>query len=349
LKPPWHPPRPHSENIVRQWLLSAFGLENVRQREVPEPTPSRGQIRVEVRAVSLNYRDLLVIRGQYNPKMPFPRILCSDAAGVVASVGEGVRSVRPGTRVAVLFMPGWQSGPITPEAGNTALGGAVDGVMTQSILLPPEAVVPIPDSMSFEQAATLPCAALTAWNALSGASLPEGATVLTMGTGGVSLFVLQFARAMGLRTLLVTGNPEKLQRPGVPQPDEFYDTRVSPGWDKWVRRMTSDRGADLVVELGGSGTMDRSLRSARIAGTVAAIGVLAAGGTFDPLPIVVKSLTVRGIYVGSKAMFVDMLAFMAQHRIEPTIDRVFEWADVPAAIKYMESAAHSGKIVVRVA
>lgn len=325
-----------------------FGLEALRVAERPEPQPGPGQVRVRVRAVSLNYRDLLVVTGQYNPKMPLPRVPCSDGAGEVEAVGDGVTCVRPGDRVAGIFMPAWIAGELDETKARSALGGAVDGLLAEQVILPAEGLVPIPAHLSFEEAATLPCAAVTAWNGLIEGGLRPGETVLLLGTGGVSIFALQFARMTGARAIITSSNDEKLGRARELGADETINYRTTPDWDRRVRELTDGRGVDHVVEVGGAHTLGQSLKAARMGGHIALIGVLSGGGEVNPVPILMKHLHIRGIYVGSRSMFEAMSRAIAQHQLRPVIDRVFPFDEAPAALHYMQSARHFGKIVIRV-
>lgn len=332
---------------MRSYEISAFGLENLKLAERPEPKPGPGQVLVRVRAVSLNYRDLLVARGQYNPRMPLPRIPCSDAAGEIVAVGEGVTRAKVGDRVCGTFMQGWIDGSLSDAASATALGGAIDGVLAECVVLSAEGVVPIPSHLSFEEAATLPCAAVTAWNALTTDTDVAGKTVLLQGTGGVSIFALQFAKALGARLLITSGSDEKLKRALEMGADAGTNYRTDPDWDKWAKSQTGGVGVDLVVEVGGAGTLDRSVKATRLGGKIGLIGVLSAGN-FNPMALLMRGITLRGIYVGSRAMFESMNATVEQRAIHPVVDRVFDFADAPAAFRHLEAAGHFGKVVIRV-
>jgi NADPH:quinone reductase-like Zn-dependent oxidoreductase len=327
-------------------LHTAFGLENLAVVERPDPTPGPGQVLVRVRAASLNYRDLLIAKGQYNPKLQFPRVLGSDGAGEVVATGPGVTRWAAGARVAGCFMPRWTDGPITDAAAKSALGSDNDGVISELAVFDENGLVGIPDALSFEEAATLPCAAVTAWNALTAAGTGPGTTVLLQGTGGVSIFALQFAQALGARALITSSHDDKLARAAALGADAGTNYKTNPDWDKWARQQSGGTGVDVVVEVGGAGTLDRSLKAVTIGGHVALIGVLSGTGTVNPMPVLMKAVRLQGVFVGSRAMFEAMNAVIAAHQIRPVIDRTFPLADATAAFRHLESGAHFGKVVI---
>ncbi len=328
-------------------IQSSFGLENLAFEDRPEPTPGPGQVLVQVRAASLNYRDLLIAKGIYNPKLKMPRVLGSDGAGEVLAVGAGVTKFAVGDRVIGCFMQNWVSGQVSDAAAKSTLGGDRDGVLAERVVLQEVGLVDVPDALTFEQAATLPCAAVTAWNALTGAGCGPGKTVLLQGTGGVSIFALQFAKKMGARVLITSGHDEKLARAIEMGATAGTNYRTNPAWDKWAREQTDGVGVDLVVEVGGSGTLESSVKAVRLGGQIALIGVLAGVGTFNPIAVLMKAVRLQGLFVGSRAMFEDMNRFIAGEDIVPVIDRVFPFADAPAAFRYLESGSHFGKVVVK--
>lgn len=322
--------------------------EVLRLTERPTPTPGPGEVLLKLKAMSLNYRDLLVIKGAYNPKMPLPRVPVSDGVGEVAATGAGVTRVKAGQRVAGLFMPGWIEGELTDAKGRTALGGSVDGLLGEYAVLPEQSVVSVPEHLSDEEAATLPCAAVTAWNGLVCAGkVKPGDTVLVQGTGGVSLFALQFAKLAGARVIATSSNDDKLARAKVLGASDGINYRGVPEWGDSVRQLTGGRGVDHVIEVGGAGTLTQSLRAVRTGGLVALIGVLAGYGQFNPVPILMKGVRVTGIYVGSRDMFEDMNRAIVLNRLKPVVDRVFDFANAVEAFRYFESAAHFGKVVIR--
>ena len=327
-------------------IHTAFGLENLAVVDRPDPAPGLGQVLVRVRAASLNYRDLLLAKGQYNPKLTFPRVLGSDAAGEVADVGADVTRWKPGDRVAGCFMPHWDGGPITDAAAKSAPGSDRDGVLAERVLFEESGVVRVPDHLTFEEAATLPCAAVTAWNALTAAGAGTGTTVLLQGTGGVSIFALQLAKALGARTIITSSSDEKLSRALALGADAGTNYKTNPDWDKWARQQTGGAGVDVVIEVGGAGTLDRSLKAVKTGGHVALIGVLAGGTTFNPMFVLMKAVRLQGVFVGSRAMFEAMNAVIAAKQMRPVIDRVFPLADAPAAFRHLESGSHFGKVVV---
>jgi NADPH:quinone reductase-like Zn-dependent oxidoreductase len=329
-------------------LQNAFGIDNLNVTERPDPKPGPYQLTVRMRAWSLNYRDLLVVKGLYNPKLRFPLIPLSDGAGEVAAVGEGVTRVKAGDRVAGCFMPGWVAGELTEAKAKTSLGGGNEGVLAEYRLFHEDGVVHCPAHLSFEEAATLPCAAVTAWNALvSTGGLKAGDSVLTLGTGGVSLFALQFARLAGARVLITSSSDEKLSRALKMGASDGVNYKSTPDWDKKVRELTGEVGVDHVVELGGAGTLGRSLKAVRTGGHVALIGVLSGGGEVNPMPILMKNVRVQGIYVGSRDMFEAMNRAVALQKQKPVIDRVFPFAETRQAFRHMEGAGHFGKICIR--
>jgi NADPH:quinone reductase-like Zn-dependent oxidoreductase len=303
-----------------------------------------------VRATSLNFRDLLVATGAYDPKLKFPFIPLSDGAGVIAAVGPGVTRLKVGDRVANLFMPKWVEGDLTPANSQSALGAGNDGMLAEFVVLPEGGVVPIPEHLSFEQAATLPCAAVTAWNALmTPGNLHPGDTVLVQGTGGVSLFALQFARLAGARVILTSSSDEKIERARKLGASDGINYRTSPDWEVRVRELTKGRGVDHIIEVGGAGTLPRSFKAVRTGGLISLIGVLAGGaGQVNPIPVVMKAITLRGVLVGSGAMFEAMNRAISLHRVEPVVDRVFPFEQIREALAYLQSGAHFGKVVLRV-
>lgn len=333
----------------RALVLEAMGLDGLRVRQRPVPDPGPGEVHVRFHAASLNYRDLLVALGHYNPRMSVPRILGSDAAGEIVRVGQGVSGLQPGDRVASLFFQSWDDGEITRAVGKSALGDAIDGVFASERVLPATGVIRLPDAFSFEQAATLPCAAVTAWNALvEKGQVHAGETVLVLGTGGVSLFALQIAKAHGARVLLTSSSDEKLERGRALGADETINYRTTPAWDEEVLRLTGGRGVDHVVEVGGSGTLPRSFHAVRVGGQVHLIGVLSEPGErVDVLSVLRKSLRLNGIFVGSRAMFARLEAGMLANRIEPVIDRRFPLSEARAALEYLQGGGHFGKIVLQ--
>jgi NADPH:quinone reductase-like Zn-dependent oxidoreductase len=328
-------------------IHNGFGFENLAMIERPDPTPGPGQVVLRVRAASLNYRDLLIAKGLYNPNLAMPRVLGSDGSGEVEAVGDGMTRWKPGDRAIGCFFQDWKDDAITDAAGRSALGGERDGVFAERALLEQDSLVNMPEGLSFEQAATLPCAALTAWNALQQAGCGPGMSVLVQGTGGVSLFALQFATAMGAKVFITSGSDQKLARAISMGATAGTNYKANPDWDKWARKQTDGRGVDIVIEVGGAGTLERSAKAVRTGGFIALIGVLAGGATFNPLSILMKSVTLQGIFVGSASMFEAMNRFITQHRIQPVIDRTFALADGVAALRHLESGSHFGKVVLK--
>jgi len=336
---------------MRVWQISSFGVDSLEFVERPTPSPEAGEVLVKVRAISFNYRDLLVVKGLYNPKMKLPRVPCSDGAGEVVAVGEGVTLWKPGDRVAAIFMQNWIDGPPTAQKSRHALGGDIDGMLTEYIVLKETGLVEIPEHLSYQEAATLPCAAVTAWNALSACELKPGATVLIQGTGGVSIFVLQLARLKGARVLGISSSDEKLERAYQMGLDAGLNYKENPEWDRWVRGETGGQGGDLVVEVGGLATLPRSLRSLRIGGTISQVGVLTGTAEAGPFPISTilhKQVRLRGIYVGSRRDFEDLNKAITLTLLRP-IGENFHWSQAREALARMEEGSHFGKLVLTVA
>jgi NADPH:quinone reductase-like Zn-dependent oxidoreductase len=303
---------------------------------------------VRVHAISLNYRDLLMVKGLYNPKLKLPRIPCSDGAGEVAAVGEGVTRWKTGDRVAGIFMQNWLDGPLTPAKSKGALGGDIDGMLAEYVVLRDTGLVRLPEHLSFAEAATLPCAAVTAWNALAAGRLKSGATVLILGTGGVSIFALQLARMMGVRVLGISGSDQKLERARALGLDACLNYRETPAWDRWALEQTGGEGVDLVIEVGGMGTLPRSLGAIRMGGVIAQIGVLA--GAAEPLPLALilhKQARIQGIYVGSRKDFEEMNKAITLAGLRPVAE-LFPWSQARQVMARMEKAAHFGKLVLTV-
>jgi NADPH:quinone reductase-like Zn-dependent oxidoreductase len=329
-------------------IKQASGIDSLDLVERPNPKPGYGQVLVRIKAVSLNYRDLLVVKGAYSRNLPSGLIPCSDGAGEVVEVGDGVTRVKPGDRVAGIFFQTWISGGLDESKAKSALGGAIDGVLAEYVLFHQDGLVHIPEHLSYEEGATLPCAAVTAWNGLiTSGGLKAGDTVLVMGTGGVSIFALQFARISGARVIATSSSDEKLGRVKQMGASDGINYKSVPDWEKRVWELTSKVGVDHVVEVGGAGTLAKSLRAVRIGGHISLIGVLSGAGEANPLPAVMKNVRIQGIYVGSRDMFEAMNSAISLHQLHPVIDRVFPFEGAKEAFSYMESGAHFGKVVIR--
>lgn len=335
---------------MRAWeIVSDGGVDalNLAERASPEPGP--GQVRVRMQANSINYRDLTTIEDPVPRGLPFPTVPNSDGAGVVTAVGAGV-SLQPGDRVTSCFFEDWTAGEISAAAMASALGGARQGVLAEEVILPERGVIPTPTHLSDAEAATLPCAALTAWHALT---LPRpivaGETVLLLGTGGVSVFAQQFCAAMGARTIVTSSSDQKLTRMKTLGANDTINYRDNPDWDTAVLDLTGGKGVDRVVEVGGPGTFDKSVNAVRVGGIVGLIGILTGiAGQASPTAIMRKSVTIRGIYVGSRALFADMNRAIAAHNIRPVIDQTFAFEDARDCYHTMRGAGHFGKLVIQV-
>ncbi len=326
------------------------GIDSLTLREAPMPRPGRGQVLVRMRAASLNYRDLMVLTGRYARGAPLPDLVpLSDGAGEVAEIGPDVTRVKPGDRVAGIFMQSWLGGEIEPEHAASSLGGAIHGVLAEYVLFDQQGLVHLPAHLSFEEGATLPCAGVTAWNALyGGRPLVAGQNVLVLGTGGVSIFALQFAHAAGARVIATSSSDEKLARAKALGASGTVNYKQHSEWQKEVLSLTDGRGVDHVVEVGGAGTLPRSIEAARLAGQIHLIGVLTGGGQIDPTAAMRKGLVLRGIYVGSRQMFAAMNRAIAVNQLHPVIDRVFGFEQAREAYRHLQGQSHFGKVVIRI-
>jgi NADPH:quinone reductase-like Zn-dependent oxidoreductase len=333
-------------NVAAPW-----GLDAIKVVELPDPKPGPGQVLVRMKAVSLNYRDLLMINGMYGRGAasttdvitPF-----SDGSGVVEAVGEGVTRFKAGDRVATLFFQGWVSGPPTLEKVMTALGFPIPGAGAELQTFSEQGLSKVPDFLSDHEVATLPCAALTAWRGLFvDARLEPGDTVVLQGTGGVSIFGLQFAHAAGLRTVITSSSDAKLARAKDLGADHVVNYRTTPAWSGPVREATHGRGADFIMEVGGGGTIQESMKAIKIGGHIAIIGVVAgAGDPFNPASLIGNSAKLQGLSVGSRDMFEAMGRMIDLKKIFPVVDKVFPFTEARAAFAAMAAGEHFGKIVL---
>ncbi len=334
---------------MKAWQYPKLGLENLTLVERDVPQPAAGEVLVKFHAASLNYRELLFAWGLYNPQPNLPAVPCSDGAGEVVALGAGVNRWKIGDRVCPIFMQGWFEGPLTPDRQHTALGGGdLDGVLREYGSFHEAGLVRIPDYLSYDEAAALPCAGVTAWNALVHVGgIQAGDTILTLGTGGVSVFALQLAKLHGARVIATSSSDEKLARARMLGADETINYKATPDWDQEVLRLTNGVGVDHVVEVGGAGTQPRSVKAARLGGLISVIGVLSQGDGLDPLLVLMKTLRVQGIFVGSRQMFEELNSAISLAKLKPVIDRTFDFGEAPAALAHMQSGAHFGKIIIR--
>jgi NADPH:quinone reductase-like Zn-dependent oxidoreductase len=335
---------------MKAFEIQAFGFENVKCVERPALEPKADEVLIRIRAVALNFRDLLVVKGSYHPRLKFPRVPCCDGAGEVAAVGADVTAWKPGDRVVLPVMPKWSDGELNAEAVASALGGAADGVLQEFVVARAESLLRIPPHLSFEQAAALPCAAVTAWNGLFGtANLQPGQTLLLQGTGGVSLFGLQFGKIAGANIIMTSSSDAKLERARALGATHTINYRAEPDWEKKVLEITEGRGVDLTLEVGGTGTLAKTMKATAYGGTISLIGVLAGiAGELQIGYILHRALKIHGIYCGSRATFAAMNAAISRHRLEPVIDRVFSFDDSLMAFQHLESGQHYGKVIIRV-
>jgi NADPH:quinone reductase-like Zn-dependent oxidoreductase len=318
------------------------GIDGLRRAERDTPALSANQVLVRVRAASLNFRDLAVVNGKYirgpvlNDTIPL-----SDGSGEVAAVGPGVRDFAVGDRVVATFAQG------DPP---TSLGSPLDGMLTEYAVIEPKGLLRVPDHLSYEEAATLPCAGVTAWNALfHGRQLKPGETVVTLGTGGVSIFVLQLAKLAGARVILTSSSDAKLERAQALGADHVINYKREPDWEKRVLELTGGLGADKVVDLAGVGTLPRSYQAVGPTGEVLVIGVLSRPeGDLSPYPLMMKGATLRGIFVGGREHFEGLMKAVSVNRLKPIIDKVFNFDSAPRAYEYLKSAQHFGKVVITI-
>lgn len=326
-----------------------FGLDNLTLTERPAPTPGPHQLLLKMKAVSLNYRDLLTVQGLYNPRQSLPIIPCSDGVGEVVAVGEEVTRAKVGDRVCPLFAPKWIAGAPDHATLRATLGSPLDGTLCETMAVDEQSVVHVPAHLSDTQAATLPCAALTAWTALTVQNtLRAGDTILIQGTGGVSIFVLQLAQLFGAQTIVTSSSNEKLQRARELGANHTINYKENPKWGKQVQSIVPG-GVDHIIEVGGVGTLTQSLKAIRIGGTIILLGALAGRtGEFDIIPIVMKQVKLQGLVVGHREAFESMNRAIATHQLQPVVDQTFTLQDAKAAFQTMKDGGHFGKICIQI-
>jgi NADPH:quinone reductase-like Zn-dependent oxidoreductase len=331
-------------------IREQFGLERLVVSERPEPAPGPGQVALRMRAASLNYRDLLMVRGHYDPKQRLPLVPCSDGVGEIVGVGHGVDRVGPGDRVCPIFAQRWIGGGPTRAKQRSTLGGPLDGTLAEVMVLDAEGVVRVPDHLTDEEAAALPCAGVTAWNALAThGGVTAGDTVLVQGTGGVSIFALQFASALGARVIVTSSSDEKLEQARALGAWGTINYAATPEWGREAHALTDGEGVDLVVEVGGAGTLAQSLAALGFGGRIALIGILSGVRcNVDLIPILMRQIRVQGVFVGSRDDFEAMNRAVAVHGLRPPVSRIFPMEDARAALEFLASGQHFGKVCVRV-
>jgi NADPH:quinone reductase-like Zn-dependent oxidoreductase len=334
---------------LKVFEIQEFGIDKLALVDRPQPTPGPGQALVRMLAASLNYRDYMMVLGAYNPRLKRPLVPLSDGVGIVEEVGSGVTRLKKGDRVAAAFFPKWIEGPPSKEKITTALGGSVDGMAAEYAVFSEDALVQAPASLTDEQVAALPCAAVTAWHALFGhAGNVPGDTILLQGTGGVSIFALQFAKLAGFRTIITSSSDDKLALARQLGADETINYKTTPAWDEAARKLTGGVGVDHIIEVGGSNTLALSMKALRIHGAISVIGVLSgADAAIAPTSLLVLSARVQGIFVGSRSMFEQMNKAIELHKVKPVVDKTFAFAELKQALLYMESQQHFGKICLK--
>jgi len=330
-------------------IQNKFGLESLVQVERPDPSAEPYHAVIKMRAASLNYRDVLTVEGKYNPRLRLPLVPLSDGVGEVVAVGEGVTRVKPGDRVAANFSQKWLGGEPARAKLGASLGGPLDGMLTEYRALHEEGLVHVPGHLTDEEAATLPCAAVTAWNSLINmGGLSTGETVLVQGTGGVSIFALQFAKLAGARVIVTSSSDEKLERAKKLGADFGVNYTTTPDWDKRAKELTAGIGVDHIVEVGGAGTFGKSLRAIKIGGHIGLIGNLSGNATeVNLVQILMQNLRIQGVMVGSRDTFESMNRAVALHEMRPVIDRVFAFDEARQAFEHMASGSHFGKICIK--
>jgi NADPH:quinone reductase-like Zn-dependent oxidoreductase len=329
--------------------LVDVGLEHLTRVERPVIPPGRGEVLLRMRAAALNYRDLEIATGTFGTSYALPLVPLSDGVGDVVAVGDGVVALAIGDRVAPTFWGDWLAGDSGAASPGTVLGGPKDGVLAEYLTLPADRLVRVPDHLTDEEAATLPIAAVTAWHALiTNGALTAGESVLILGTGGVSIFALQFAHRLGAYTIVTSSSDEKLTRARSLGASATVNYRRVPEWGEVVRELTDGRGVDHVVEVGGPGTFEQSLHAVRTGGQIHVIGYLGGtDGAINPLGIFRRRVRVWGTSVGSRASFEAMNRAIAVAELRPVVDRVFAWTDAADAFRYLATGAHVGKVVLR--
>ncbi len=331
-------------------IVNGFGLDHLKINKLPEEKLEAHQVRIKVRACSLNYRDLMVVKGWYNPQQPLPIIPVSDGAGEVVEVGAQVKDFKVGDKVCGTFSQNWDSGRVNDLAQKYTLGSPLNGMLSESIVLNEQGVIKFPSFLTFAEAATLPCAALTAFNALTQEScFMPGDTVLIEGTGGVSLFALQFAQVLNLKTIVISSSNDKLGLSKKLGATHTINYSQYPEWQNQVLELTDGQGVDGVVEVGGAKTINKAIASLKRGGVITVIGILS-GTTeaFDLIPILMRQIRIHGVFVGSKTLFSAMNRVIEHSQIRPVIDRTFDFKDAPAAFDHLESGAHFGKVVINI-
>ncbi|NRA33822.1 MAG: NAD(P)-dependent alcohol dehydrogenase [Polyangiaceae bacterium] len=333
---------------MRVFEITAFGLDNLKVADHPIPELKPGQIRVRIHAASLNFRDVAMCKGHYNRKQALPLIPLADGAGVVDKVGRGVSRFREGDRVAGCFAPDWIDGPPEHKLIRNTLGGPLSGMLADYVILPEQGAVMLPSHLSYREGATLPCAAVTAWNTLTKyRQLKAGDTLLLQGTGGVSIFALQFAKAMGATVIITSSSDEKLKEAASLGADHLINYKTCPDWDQKARKITNKAGVDHIIDVGGGNTFEKSVNCAKVGGFIAVLGAM--GGSETPmnlLRVVMNNLTVQGFVVGSRADFEALNEFLGTHQLHPVISDTFRFGDAREAFELMERGEHLGKIVI---
>jgi NADPH:quinone reductase-like Zn-dependent oxidoreductase len=325
------------------------GIDGIDLIDLPDPRPAWGEVVVRVRACALNYRDLGIIRGGYYRNDKLPIIPLSDMAGEIAELGDGVDGWKVGDRVTANFVRDWVDGSPDDAALRTGFGGGIDGFLRERAAIPAHCLLAVPPSMTLPQAATLPCAGVTAWHALTRAGAHAGQSLLLLGTGGVSIFGLQLGRALGCRCIVTSSSDEKLARARALGAAEGINYRTQPDWNLAVRALTLGRGVDQVLEIGGAGTLARSIGATRVGGTVSLIGLVARADSNPPvMPAALDCIDLQGVYVGSRAMFEGLLAACVVNHIEPVIDRTFRFEEARQAYQHLASQAHFGKVIITI-
>jgi NADPH:quinone reductase-like Zn-dependent oxidoreductase len=335
---------------MRAWHLKEFsGPQGLGLADVPDPAPGPGEVQVRIKAISLNFRDLAMVRGAYGSGINAPLVPCSDCAGEVAAVGPGVTRFKPGDRVTPTFFQDWLYGDTRRRNAASALGGGGKGVLAEQIVLHESGMLPVPAHLSLEEAACLPCAGLTAWHALmERGPVQAGDTVLIQGSGGVSIFALQFAKLASARVFAISSSDEKRKRLENMGVEASLNYKATPNWDEEIPKLNGGQGMDWVVEVGGAGTLARSLGAIRTGGRIQVIGVLSGAAEMNPQPILRKLAHIQGISVGSREMFENMNSAIARAKLKPVVDRTFEFEDAVAAFNHLAAGAHFGKVVIRI-